>query len=421
MINENINTQNKILIALLKWSFVFTFSAIPIMTVSGVSLSDKLLIIVFCYFTLLLKIKILLKLPVTYVYGLTTFVLFAFIGVVVADSTLIAYAYVANYLVQIILFICFVILFYNSKIQRIEILEFIYKIGLINAIVAIVEQRYFFEIQRFLILFRQKNYLYGRSSGLFDNPNHLGIFLSIVFIIGIYFLLVNKNKFLIFGNIIIFLGIIVSGSRSAFIGFMLGNLLLLYYLNKYKIKKINIRMVPFFFVSLIVGVILVSMNQFSRIKLMAIALFEGNFELATGYRATIWINAIELFKENWLLGIGNGNFQESIVTLLGESRGIHSLYFSLLVENGIVGVVLFMSFIMITWKNSRFITNKHELVLFKTLLPTLLVTQITEMQLYNVFQFVFIFWMVLSTPYSHKLIYTTKKIRSNKTNKGDGI
>lgn len=395
--------KSKLPITFLKLSFIFTFTAIPFMTISGVSLSDKVLIIVFCYLTLLFNFKIFLNLPITYIYGLMIFIIFALIGVIVKESSIVAYAYVANYFVQIILFICFIIVFYKYRAQRLEVFQFIYVVGVINAIVALIEKKYYFELQNYLVWLRQKNYLYGRSSGFFDNPNHLGIFLAVVFIIGVYFFLVNQKKAYIIGNALIFMGLISAGSRSAFLGFLIGNLLLLYYLNKYNLKKMNYKTLFFFIFFTVVGIAIGSMSGFNRISIMLQALFEGDFELATGYRATIWINALQLFKENMMLGVGNGNFQENIAIILGETRGIHSLYLSLLVENGLVGFSIFISFLIITWKNSIFITDKEELILFKTLMPTLLITQITEMQLYNVFQFVFIFWLVLSIPYSYKL------------------
>lgn len=400
-ISKNQGGKKNFIVSLLITSFLFTFTAFPSMTIGGVSGSDKIFIIILCYSTLILYMKDFLRLPINYVFILVYWVGLNVISSVISSNPKTALVFSLNYIVQLMLFLSFIIIFSKYRPTRNQILRFIYKFSIVVSIIAIIEKFYFIQIRSFMTLFRQKNYLYGRSSSLFDNPNHLGIFLALMFIIGLYFFIYNKKKIYIVGNIIIILGLLFAGSRSALLALFIGILLLLGWSNKYKIMHIKLKnLMMIIIVLIILSIIIFSSSQFNRIDIMFEALKSRDLETATGYRATIWRNALVMFKDNLVFGVGSGNFQQEVVSYMGESRGIHSMYLSLLVENGLVGFLLFIIFLIRTWNRSKFIIETRDKVLFKTLMPTLLITQITEMQLYNVFQFIFIFWFILSIPYS---------------------
>ncbi|ORM36082.1 O-antigen ligase family protein [Williamsia sp. 1135] len=59
---------------------------------------------------------------------------------------------------------------------------------------------------------------------------------------------------------------------------------------------------------------------------------------AGGWRITQWQFALDLWRENWLFGVGWGNAQN----LLPSNLGVHSAYIEVLAETGVFGFLLFV-------------------------------------------------------------------------------
>lgn len=384
-------------------TFLFTFSAFSFLQINDVNLSDKILIIAFIYFAVALHIGEFIRFPLNYLLLLIIWVITNFLSAILASNPKLAFVFSLNYLLQLFLFMSFIIVFsYNTAIRE-KLIKFIYKFSIVVGLIGILESLFSAKMQFFLMLFREKNYMYGRSSSLFENPNHLGVFLVVMFVLGMHFFFTTKNKAYIVGNFIVFLGLLSSGCRAALVALVIGVILLVFWSIKYRIVKMDAKtliLLPTVILLLILGF---TMTQLNRIDLIIDSLQGGDLEVASGFRATIWANALIIFTQNLVWGIGSGNFQQEVAAYIGVPRGIHSLYLSLLVETGLVGFFAFLSFILVTWNRAKYILKTGDRVIFKTLLPTLLITQITEMQMYNVVQVIFIFWLILSIPYSDML------------------
>lgn len=383
-------------------SFIFTFTSLPFMSLGSISTSDKFLLILLIYAVIILNISKLLALPSNLIILLIFWLSFNFISTINAENKYVALAFSLNYLVQGLLLVVFIILFRKYNELKVTLLKLFYCFSVLVSFIALIEYFYFYEIRKYLVLFRQKNYEYERVSSLFDNPNHLGVFLSIMFLIGLHFAFTENSKKMIAGNIVIFIALLLSGTRMALVAVIIGFLIYLYQTSKYKENFIkNKKKIILIIISLISILIVLTVSDSNRLGTTIEGLKENNLTEVTGNRSYIWSAAYQIFKQAPYIGVGNGNFGQEVQSIVGEAKTTHSLYISLLVENGLIGFVLFSILLIFIWSKSNDIKNLNERILFKTVFPILLITQITEMQLYNVFTFVIIFWFFMAIPFSY--------------------
>ena len=76
-------------------------------------------------------------------------------------------------------------------------------------------------------------------------------------------------------------------------------------------------------------------------------------ETSMGSRIIAWKNAIELIKEHPLLGVGTGGYEPAFVDHVKDQKGQenflhhdpHNQFLKILAELGIVGLVIFLSFL----------------------------------------------------------------------------
>jgi len=97
-----------------------------------------------------------------------------------------------------------------------------------------------------------------------------------------------------------------------------------------------------------------------------ISIREDNIEKGTGYgRWYMWNCAWQMFLDHPVIGVGQDNFRWNIqpyeplnINVYSFSRAgkaVHSLYFTLLPELGIIGIILFSSMICLSYNNNRFV------------------------------------------------------------------
>lgn len=63
-------------------------------------------------------------------------------------------------------------------------------------------------------------------------------------------------------------------------------------------------------------------------------------------RVKIWEESLKIFEKNPWTGVGLGQFQYEFALATGEARGAHNTYLELLVETGIVGLFIFILFLL---------------------------------------------------------------------------
>jgi len=214
-----------------------------------------------------------------------------------------------------------------------------------------------------------------RAYGAFQHPNILGGFLGLALIIAIIALwqnqrLINKqlfvNKFnnyrqlfLILANGLIFSGLFLSFSRSAWIGTALALAILLIIILKnrpadYKPFLIKIIVLLglfacFWVLTLPKGLFLTRTQAVGRLERISIS-----------ERAEAVIQAKKIIKENLLTGVGLGNYtvalqENSPDKTVWQNQPVHNIYLLLLAELGILGLLIFAWLIFTIIKKTKLI------------------------------------------------------------------
>ena len=210
-----------------------------------------------------------------------------------------------------------------------------------------------------------------RISGLFGDEQVLGGYLLRIslFAIIIYFLTENKvsNNFKTYFIFIIlssFLFIILSGERSSILMLVVSIFLFLILINGY--KKVKILFLLFFFIIFSL-IITFKADMYNRLiqqtfKLQLYSAQNNSFHLFSSTHEAHFKTAINIFKENPLLGSGNKSFRFlcdqnkynfNIGKLVegdrkGQSVGCanhpHNYYMQVLAENGLINFFLLILF-----------------------------------------------------------------------------
>jgi len=213
----------------------------------------------------------------------------------------------------------------------------------------------------FYIMFTSNSII--KKNFLFANPNYTAY---VILVLEALFLFTNKykvNKEYLFIFIASFL-IIFTLSKTAYV---MQIIIILSILNKKILKKVIIMAFLIFLSSLVFlkGInfdILESMKYF----------FERTIDSAIGHRIDLIKSAVEIFSDNPIFGCGYSQYQD--IAFLQYNSGLnvktHNILLTLLSENGIVGMVLFLTSIFLIvfyiFKYKFFIKEKMILLLIFT-------------------------------------------------------
>ena len=268
-------------------------------------------------------------------------------------------------------------------IDKKEILEKIFKSWLFIILIIIVD--IFFEKYNGANLFGFKSLDGTRITSFFYDENVVGTFLfSFGFITTVFFLQIkNIKKYILILNLIlilIFLSILITGERSAFLKSTLLFLLIIYFIEERKlyIKKLYLLVFTIVFsISLffIFPTVLLKQTEFFY-RILSVEnpkTFSQRFENIKYFAH--YDTAIEIFKNNKVNGIGNKNFrfechdkryfkEKLKFTHQRCSTHPHQIHFELLSEQGVIGYIIFILFLFIYFKE-KFFNDLKEKNIFK--------------------------------------------------------
>lgn len=174
------------------------------------------------------------------------------------------------------------------------------------------------------------------------NPNGLGIIWAFGLVIAAYLIFNVSRKYLLYIPLSVYL-IFLTGSRTALILTVIAALATLWYMFRHKVR----------FRKTVALVMLVSVAyvyfQIPQAQLDRLATIDDQF--ATGDlngRTAIWQSGIRAMKESPIFGEGIGSFQEvsAVYSLTGTEMSSHNSYLSILVENGMIGFIIFFAFVI---------------------------------------------------------------------------
>ena len=200
-----------------------------------------------------------------------------------------------------------------------------------------------------------------RAMGTFGNPNmYSGYMLISFFLAFIYFELCGKRWQFYSLLAIFFLGLIMSASKGAMMGFVFA-FITFAALSKYRVKAFAILLLLLIFAS----VAFLSSGK-SSVYIDRLSQVGDTQTFSARSRILLWSSALKVWQKSILLGVGSGNYgkvsgvfderwqlygREYRTTLAQQGdQGadfvrVHSTYLSLLCETGIIGLLLFLTII----------------------------------------------------------------------------
>lgn len=197
---------------------------------------------------------------------------------------------------------------------------------------------------------RKMNELYGELrpdfAGLYNHSMLLGPFSGFSVLSCIYFFTTTKKKYYLILAFLSFMSLIVSGSRSALLGFILALFYFIYKINKGQLIK-------FYKTAMILLLILLLSFPFWAIYLESII---GKFSYGqesgsvTASRDDLWIGRINEFIDNPLFGYGFSRIYISDSNLIFNLRGNIEPGSSWLAILSMTGIFGFFSFALLYFK-----------------------------------------------------------------------
>ena len=183
------------------------------------------------------------------------------------------------------------------------------------------------------------------------NPNLFGGYMLSIIPAFLVLPFINKKVILItlITGILSCIALILTGCRGAYIGLFFEVIILLsiiYKLIKPKFKKIFSAIAGFFAISLSFVII-----SISSLRARIFSIFAMRSDSSNSFRFNVYNSCIDMFKDNWLLGIGcgNQNFREiyGLYMKTGfDALSAYNIYLEIAVESGIFALIAFMLFLI---------------------------------------------------------------------------
>lgn len=219
------------------------------------------------------------------------------------------------------------------------------------------------------------------------NQNQLAINLVFLCVIVFNFILLKAKKPIevIIRSVIFLLGIIIlfyTGSRSSMIGLIAGILFsLFYYFKKYSRGKKNI----FIFLGIVMIFVLFIFNTgiFKTKEADFIAnrySYENFLNIENQMRYHIWKGYLEnILPDYWLFGTGGARSATLYSARYDINAGGHNIIIALLVEFGLLGLIIFGYFYVITFlKSIKIIKQEYNILPFIASFVALIIVGIGE-------------------------------------------
>lgn len=143
--------------------------------------------------------------------------------------------------------------------------------------------------------------------------------------------------------------IVLSGCRGAYIA--LAFELLLIGLLTYKFLKPYYKKIFLFFSSIFTAFVTAVILILPPLRARVFSIFAMRSDSSNSFRFNVYNSCIEMFKDNWLLGIGvgNQNFREiyGLYMRTGfDALSAYNIYLEMAVESGIFALIFFLAFIV---------------------------------------------------------------------------
>jgi O-antigen ligase len=198
---------------------------------------------------------------------------------------------------------------------------------------------------------KQADYYLRYSTPGFD-PNDLGLMLAIAVPMAWYLSMQTKNFW--FRQIfrlylpISFLAILLTASRMSFIAFLISCLFLV--LSIHRLSALHRLVIFCTFCGIGWGLMYaIPQSSWMRIATISQEVSVGNL----GGRVGIWLDGLRVFRDHPLFGVGAGGFRSGLLGMHGYEASPHNLFLSILVSQGIIGLMLFLLMLLCAVRGMR--------------------------------------------------------------------
>lgn len=166
--------------------------------------------------------------------------------------------------------------------------------------------------------------------------------------------LVNKHYKTAFAGFLCFIlgscTIIMTGCRGAYLGLFTEFILIA--ILTYKFLKPIYKKIFLWFSALFSSLVVLFISLTTSLRTRIFSIFAMRNDSSNSFRFNVYNSCIEMFKDNWLLGIGvgNQNFREiyGLYMKTGfDALSAYNIYLEIAVESGVFALITFLGFVSI--------------------------------------------------------------------------
>jgi O-antigen ligase len=137
--------------------------------------------------------------------------------------------------------------------------------------------------------------------------------------------------------------ILLTGSRGSVLSALVGLSIIPWTLGRLRLRT-KLALYALVAASLVLASQVVPEASLARIASTRADVEAGYF----GGRGAIWLAGLEVARDHPLVGVGAGGFEEAVEPTIHQEMVAHNVFLSILVEDGLVGLVLFVAMILAT-------------------------------------------------------------------------
>jgi len=248
------------------------------------------------------------------------------------------------------------------------------------------------------------------------NPNLFGGYLvaTLPCLFGSFILELVDKKYKIAGiflilSLITSFTLILSGCRGAYVGFLAIILCFFGFLSKFiwNSGKEALKRIFLSLLGLLITFSTCIILFISSIRTRILSIFAMRNDSSTSFRFNVYQSAIQMAKDNWLLGIGvgNQNFREiyGLYMKTGfDALSSYSVFLELAIESGIFALFAFLAFLTtLGYKTIKFVLNNKDLKL--SVIVSIAITSVAAVMIHGLVdtiffrpQVQFIFWTMVA-------------------------
>jgi O-antigen ligase len=202
------------------------------------------------------------------------------------------------------------------------------------------------------------SYYFGSAFSYGQHPSYTSMYVLFSTLIGLESFYDTKNRksfrfFWLLISLILFVSLYFLSSRAAFLASII--LLPIYFLNKH----FSLKRYRFAYLFIIAGsmlLVFVSLkNQRVKILTKNISNHSNSKPAIIDSRFIIWKAALKIYERNIIFGVGTGDVQDELVKeylkinnkeLIEKKLNVHNQFIEFMLENGLIGFVLFISLLV---------------------------------------------------------------------------